>query len=254
MQSKNPALITETVQTAITAVEYGTFQNAYDHFNAALFGGRLPQVLITFQRRSRVRGYFSPERFQSRNEKNEVIHEIALNPDEFPERSDEGVLSTLVHEMAHVWQQEYGRPGRGRYHNREWAVLMHSIGLMPSATGEPGGAATGDHVSHYILKDGLFLSACRTFLEKYRLIWESSGMQRGRQSGTQAGLEGTMQPLENGNATEHTQGAIRKTQTRSKFTCPICGLNGWAKPDAQMDCHVCSAEVGEAIMMCPEEQ
>jgi hypothetical protein len=250
VQSKIPGPNDDPNQTPITATEYGTLQNAYDHFNAALFGGRLPQVLITLQRHSRVRGYFSPERFQSRDEKYEVIHEIALNPDEFPGRSDAGVLSTLVHEMVHVWQQEYGRPGRGRYHNREWAITMHSIGLMPSATGEPGGAVTGDHVSHYILEDGLFLSACRTFLEKYRLIWESSGMQRGMPSGMQAGMEGAMEPLENGNATEHPQGPIRKTQTRSKFTCPICGLNAWAKPDAQMDCHACSSEVGESVMLC----
>jgi hypothetical protein len=50
-----------------------------------------------------------------------------------------GVLSTLVHEQAHLWQHHFGKPGRGRYHNREWAAKMVEIGLIPSATGEPGG-------------------------------------------------------------------------------------------------------------------
>jgi len=233
VQSKNPSLVS-TVQSAFTATEYGTFQDAYDHFNGALFAGRLPQVLITLQRHANARGYFSPERFQRRDQIREHSHEVALNPDSFAGRTDEEILSTLVHEMAHVWQQEYGRPGRGRYHNREWGAQMHSIGLMPSATGKPGGKANGDRMSHYILENGPFLPACRTFLEKYRLIWESAGSNA---AGSGAG----------------TQVTISKTQTRSKFTCPNCGLNAWAKPDALMDCHSCSTEAGEPVMLYPEE-
>jgi hypothetical protein len=234
VQSKNPSFVSETVQSAFTAIEYGTFQGAYDHFNAALFAKQLPQVLITLQRHAHARGYFSRGRFQRRGKIREHIHEVALNPDSFAGRTDEEILSTLVHEMAHVWQQEHGRRGRGRYHNREWGRMMHSIGLMPSATGKPGGAPTGDHMSHYIIENGPFLPVCRTFLENYRLTWESAGINLSA-SGT------------------GTQSTISKMQTRSKFTCPNCGLNAWAKPDALMDCHSCSTEVGEPVMLYPAE-
>src|SRR4029077_16897643 len=105
VQSKNLSFVTEAFQSAFTAMEYGTLQDAYDHFNAALFEGRLPQVLITLQRHARARGYFSPERFQRRSQIREHIHEVALNPDSFAGRTDGEILSTLVHEMAHVWQQ-----------------------------------------------------------------------------------------------------------------------------------------------------
>jgi hypothetical protein len=66
------------------------------------------------------------------------------------------------------------RPAAGAITNRQFAAKMHSIGLMPSATGTPGGAVTGDQMSHYILPDGHFIASCRQFLERYRLTWESA--------------------------------------------------------------------------------
>ena len=41
VQSKIVGFAAAQVPTAVTALEYGTFQNAYDHFNGALFEGRL---------------------------------------------------------------------------------------------------------------------------------------------------------------------------------------------------------------------
>jgi hypothetical protein len=214
----------------LTAREYATLQDAYDYFNRVLFDSTLPQVLITLQRRGKTLGYFSAERFQSRDGIRSRVHEVALNPEGFRGESDEEILSTLAHEMVHVWQKEHGRAGRGRYHNRQFAAKMHSIGLMPSATGKPGGAATGDHMSHYILPEGRFIISCSGFLQRYRLTWESA-IQRKEESGPEPDEEG------------------ESTQTRAKFTCPNCGLNAWAKPDARLVCHDCSMEAGELINM-----
>jgi hypothetical protein len=44
---------------AITPIEYGGLQEAFDHFNAALFNGVLPDVFITYQRKAHSNGYFS---------------------------------------------------------------------------------------------------------------------------------------------------------------------------------------------------
>jgi len=40
----------------ITRAEYQAFQEAYDFFNAELFGGKLPNVLVTLQRHARAKG------------------------------------------------------------------------------------------------------------------------------------------------------------------------------------------------------
>jgi SprT-like family len=234
VQTKNHCSLAQTIseKTAqgdfhpgFTAVEYRTFQNAFDYFNEVLFSAVLPQVLITLQRRPRARGYFCADRFQSRGPVDRHVHEVALNPNYFRDRSDKEILSTLVHEMVHVWQKEFGRAGRGRYHNRQWAGKMRSIGLMPSTTGKPGGRVIGDSISHYVIAGAEFDAECDKFLDRYGLVWESA-------------TRGTV-PAPKGGA----------QQTRAKFSCPNCGLNAWAKPDAQLLCHRCSIEAHEFIQM-----
>ena len=109
---------------------------AYDFFNMGLFSGALPPCLITMQRRKGSYGYFSGERFHNTANHEEVTDEIALNPMHFATRTPEQVLSTLVHEMVHLWQHHYGTPPRKSYHDKEWAAKMREVGLIPTATGE----------------------------------------------------------------------------------------------------------------------
>ena len=86
---------------AITPVEYSGLQAAYDHFNKVLFGGKLPDVFITYQRKARSLGYFSADRFNGRLDKT-GRHELALNPDGFINESDMEICSTLVHEQHQI--------------------------------------------------------------------------------------------------------------------------------------------------------
>ena len=75
------------------------------------------------------------------------------------------ILSTLVHEMCHLQQQQLGTPPKNAYHNKEWGSLMRAVGLYPSSTGEPGGKRTGIRVSHYIIQDGPFVGAADELLD-----------------------------------------------------------------------------------------
>jgi len=61
-------------------------------------------VLVTLQRHAKARGDFRPERFTERIEET-AVHEPAMNPDSFTGRTDDAIMSTLAHEMAHVWQR-----------------------------------------------------------------------------------------------------------------------------------------------------
>ena len=198
----------------ITLKEYQGFQRAYDFFNRELFAGSLPQVLVTLQRHANTRGYFSPERFKGRIDK-QTVHELALNPDNFTGRSDESILSTLVHEMAHVWQQTQGKPPRRSYHDRQWAAKMREIGLQPSSTGEAGGKETGQTVSHYIIPGSRYSQAYARLAERgFQLHWQSA---------PERGIDRA------------------KKASKTKFTCPTCGRNAWAKPEAALVCGKCMA-------------
>jgi predicted SprT family Zn-dependent metalloprotease len=90
-------------------------------------------VLITIQRHKGSKGYFSPNKFAHRRRT-----EIALNPVTFRERTDREIASTLAHEMVHLWQEQFGKPSRNGYHNKQFANKMEEIGLKPSDTGKPG--------------------------------------------------------------------------------------------------------------------
>jgi predicted SprT family Zn-dependent metalloprotease len=190
-----------------TKQSYATLQAAWRHFNKALFDGRLPTCLITFQRRARSYGYFAHERFEHRAD-GSTTSELAMNPRHFNERSPEATLSTLVHEMVHGQQRHFGNPGRGGYHNKEWADLMSAIGLEPSSTGKPGGKRTGQQVSHWIVPGGPFDVACKAFLEKNQgLLW--------------------------GDRPVDPKGGGGK---RSKYTCPEDGIAMWGRPGVQVLC------------------
>jgi hypothetical protein len=85
-----------------------------------------------------------------------------MEPSHFVERPE--VLSTLVHEMVHLWQYHHGKPSRSGYHNTEWAAKMAALGLMPSNTSAPGDKRTGQQMTHYIIAGGLFGHAADALL------------------------------------------------------------------------------------------
>jgi hypothetical protein len=206
---------------AITPIEYFGIQEAYDWFNGELFGGKLVDVFITYQRRSHSKGYFSPDRFSGRTAEF-GRHELALNPDAFIGRTDERIVSTLVHEMVHVWQQQHGKPGSRGYHNKEWAAKMKAIGLQPSNTGAVGGNETGQQMSHYVLPNGPF---AQSFAEL-----AATGWRLNLESAPHAGLDGGR-------------------RSKTKFSCPDCGQNAWGKPDLWIACILCGLEMrSEGVM------
>lgn len=147
------------------------FNHAYDYFNDKLFGGRLPSCVITLHRHKKAYGYFWGHTWA--HLKGEIItDEIVMNPDHFRDRSTAEMLSTLVHEMCHLQQHHVGKPSRGGYHNKEWALMMEAVGLIPSDTAEAGGKRTGQKVSHYIQPGGPFDLACTALLDGgYTLPW-----------------------------------------------------------------------------------
>jgi len=239
---------------------YDGLQYAYDFFNKHLFNGELPACLLTLQRKAGTRGYFSQNRFVRTS--GEKTHEIAMNPSYFAALTAMEVLAVLVHEQVHLWQIVKGKPGRSRYHNQEWASKMESLGLMPSATGKPGGARTGDYMSHYIVSGGPFQVHCRNLLAKAEIIvWldRFPELLPSEVAPSQAS-DKTAAPLSE-KEREALEEARREYQekmerisrlgikkkelpqrdgVRSKYRCPACGTAVWGKPALNVYCGECS--------------
>lgn len=205
-----------------TAQAYGELQSAYDHFNAALFHGKLPPCLITLQRKGRrTLGFYAPKRFAT--SAGETTDEIALNPRHFKHQSAVGVCAVLVHEMVHLWQQHFGRPSRSNYHNREWAGEMLRLGLRPSDTGKPGGRMTGQAMSHYVIPGGPFEVTARDLLASRTAIsWFDADALVLLPQGLDEFL---FSPPRSGR--------------RTKFQCPDCPAQAWGKSSLNLVCGDC---------------
>lgn len=254
------AMTPRKLRTLPTPQTYAELQLAYDHFNQALFDGSLPGCLITLQREKRTCGYFSQARFA--NLDGELSDEIALNPAFFAVVPLVETMQTLVHEMVHQWQAHFGKPGRGRYHNDEWADKMEAIGLMPSSTGHPGGKRTGDHMADYAIKGGRFLRACQSLVsdESFRLSWYdrfpakehvamglatpavhlSASVGGGQPPAATLSVASSLVVTENtAGTTGVAPGGDRSN--RLKYTC-ACEHNVWGKPGLKLQCLECGIQ------------
>ena len=201
--------------------EYAAYQQAYDYLNEKLFGGILPPCLITFQRHRNAYGYFAKHNFTARTNRTLRTDEIALNPDNFAGESDNEVLSTLAHEMAHLFEAHFLKPCRGGYHTRRWAREMCRIGLKPISLDNPG-KMTGQRVTHEIIPGGPFDVAVEELLATgFSLRWQSADPRL---------LMGTDVPA---------PAVVSTNRSKVTYACPVCDQKAWAKPTARLICGWC---------------
>lgn len=205
----------------ITTQEYNNLAHAYSYFNEQLFSNQLRDCLITLKRDNPCRlGHYQAMVVRNRTDRT-ATDEISLNIVSFPSRTDTEILSTLVHEMVHLWQEHYGDAPRKCYHDKQFARKMKEVGLYPSNTGQPDGKETGQQMSHYIIEGHPFDIACKSLLASgYKINWQME--------------------------LEQPEGKEKK-KSKVKYTCLECEQNAWAKPDARLMCANCM------VPMTPEE-
>ena len=204
-----------------TRETYEALQFAFDMLNRTLFDDRLPNCVITLKNRGRSYGFFAGDRFTRQD--GVACDEIALNPVHFQGRHVEETLSTLAHEMVHMWQHHMGKPGRGAYHNKEWSQIMKDIGLQPTDTGMEGGKETGDRMSHMIMPGGAFQRAAKDLVvQGFAIPWAEVDLVTVNATGSEDDTDAPARASKSGK--------------RPKYTCPVCGQNAWAKHGASLKC------------------
>lgn len=195
---------------------YLELYEAFSLFNREFFDGSLPEVMITLERNYRIKGYFSPERFIEREEKNgKQLHEIALNPEYFGLLTVPEILSTLFHEMVHLEFYGNDRSQKKGYHSKKWALKMEECGLIPTDTGYKGGKKTGWRITQVIEKGGRFDLFTEEMIRRgFEIEWKD-------------------------NLAKVEEEPERKKKKRFKYTCS-CGLNVWGKKGLKIKCGECN--------------
>lgn len=266
---------TNNSKTRPTPQLYDALQHAYDTFNIQLFDGTLDNSLITLQRQANTMGYMSYNRFVAVIDNKTFTHELALNPDYFGIKPLVEVLQTIVHEMCHLWQSQYGTPSQKSYHNKEWAAKMESIGLMPSDTGRVGGKKIGQKVADYPINNGRFIQVCNQLFwdDGFIVSWydrfvprSSTLYQMIKDRNYAAALidhasENLLvvphltihqeTPIDDHcttpettvtlNSSSQISNPIKPTTSKHKFSCS-CGENLWGKPTLNVTCNICNTK------------
>lgn len=219
-----------------TTHQFTQYQKLYDWYNEKLFDSELPTCLLILSRKNaRICGHFSQNRWRGTD--GETTHEINLNPVYLSMATDQDICQTLVHEMVHLWQFEFGKPSRSGYHNKQWANKMESIGLMPSNTGKEGGKKTGQQMSDYAIENSAFMKAFESMPNEVLLPFKSSEMVNGQLVIGGAVQEGSVHPP--------SAPPQRPKKNKQKYSCPRCQTNAWGKPDLQLVCYMCIAALME---------
>jgi len=216
--------------------EFYTFwEYLYNFYNGQLFNGELKKVMFTITRKKNTLGYFSPKRWENTIDGElQKLDELAMNPTFFKNFSIEHIMATLVHEMCHVWQFQFGhvtkQVSKG-YHNKAWVKKMIAVGLQPSNTGEEGGKQTGYQMHHYILEDGQFAHATEMLktIADFKKLWVDVNSVRNESLEDLEGEE------------EEAAEEPKKKPTRIKYVCACTNIYGGV--DLNITCNEC----GEAF-------
>ena len=170
-------------------------------------------------------------------DKKEIVQYLCFNPN-YLNRTLAETLSTMVHELCHVYETAYIHIPRGGYHTNAWCDLMRACGLEPVFF-NPSRTA----VSHTIVEGGLFEQFANYFIEKYGdnyfnitvHDWDDDGDDPTPTNPDDP--TATPTPLRPDN-----WGKRPKTYNRNKvkYTCCGCGAKVWGKPQLVMACCKCS--------------
>jgi hypothetical protein len=95
----------------------------YDRINVRFFESKVPTPVLSFRHGRHCLGSY-------RNGRNEsgVQENISISVRHLAD-SLADVIQTLAHEMVHSHQRNFGKPGRGNYHNRACRRRMDEIGI-----------------------------------------------------------------------------------------------------------------------------
>jgi predicted SprT family Zn-dependent metalloprotease len=255
---------TKNISQNPTQQFYEFLQDAYEFFNKELFvkssGSKLlPNCIITMQREKRTMGYFSQNRWIDKN--GNKTHEIALNPAYFASHNVIEIFQTLVHEMCHLWQCEFGKRDKTKartYHDKEWVDKMQQIGINAISASSNNG--TGQKVGDEPIKNGVFEVTCIEFVNLGNQIkWidrfpavnicnshnQTTNTKEKRDNAVNY-LYTNLSEIITGVKTYSEVKAAAKHKHKSTYECPDCKNKLWGRAGINVvcgECHIAFSEV-----------
>lgn len=213
----------ETVKTSRTA---GYLEKIFRTLNADWFDGELEEPIITIQSTPRAYGHVTVSKTWKR--KDDWRHELNLGAETL-NRPIEEVVSTVMHEMVHLYNIAHGVQDcsrGGTYHNKKFRDEAQRRGLVIEHHPTYGWTITrpSEELIDYIITQG----------------WNDIAINRGRgiwtppaSGGSKAGNGGT------------EPGTTPKKSSTRKLICPKCGQSVRATKTVNIICGDCMEKMVE---------
>jgi predicted SprT family Zn-dependent metalloprotease len=231
-----------------TSVElYSKVQTVIDELDKAFFSGKgkekIPQVVFAINTKCKacVVAYVQADALYDKKTDKKLQY-MAINPD-YLNRKQKDILSTVCHELCHVYEHAYIHIPRGGYHDKQWAKLMEDCGLEPKYLNTSKTA-----VDHKIIKGGAFEDFAKAFEEKYgedffNIVSYSSEVQKKTRKAL--GIKGDDEDDDTPRADNADKPVKKYNRNKIKYVCRGCGLKVWGKPGLSVSCNECMETLDE---------
>lgn len=202
----------------------------FDIFNDHYYNGKIQKPVIIAQTNGKDRGtmgWCTCDKVWKDNDSSEYYYEITICS-EYLYRDIEGICSTLLHEMVHLYcnEQKIKNTSRGRtYHNKKFKEVAELHGLIIKYDSRIGWSITelSDEAKAFI-KENADKDIFKLTRSRHRTSDKPEQPEEGSEDDpTDEGGEETAKP---------------KQSTR-KYVCPTCGTIIRATKDVRVKCADC---------------
>ena len=230
-----------------TSVElYGKVQTVIDELDKEFFSGKgkqkIPSVVFAINNRCKscVVAYVQADALYDKSNDKKLQY-MAINPD-YLNRSLGEIVSTICHELCHVYENAFIHIARGGYHDKQWAELMSDCGLTPVYLNKSKTAVT-----HKIAEGGVFEEFVKKFEEEhgkdfFNIVSYSSELQK--RTRKELGIEDGEDDDEP--RADNADKPIKKyNRNKIKYVCPECQAKVWGKAGLNIYCSDCECSFEE---------
>ena len=190
----------------------------FNKLNDYFFQSKLsvPIISLVIMESKDATGSLLPFLFADKKEKD--VHLLKMNIMYF-NRSSKYIILTLLHEMTHIWQLEYGTiSSKFSYHNKEFSEKMESFGIEIKNIINIK-SCVGYRVSSIVIKGGSYDKFFNEHLSEYDISIL--------------------------NEVKNESSKVYK-KNKSLYVCDICNARVWGKPGLLINCPECNIQFKEA--------
>ena len=203
---------------------------AFRVLNKVYFNNELPEAVITIQSSQRAYGHITVGEIW--RDEWDSYHEINISA-EYLNRPIENIISTLLHEMCHLYAMENNikeTSNNGRYHNKRFKEIAEARDLKISHARYIGWSVTEP------------TEKLKSTIKEYHLDSKIEYVRMGGYAGTGGNNDGDGNGGLSGAGGQAGRAPKKKSSTR-KYFCPCCKNSVRATKDVNIMCMDCQMQM-----------